>query len=197
VSIERRTRANGRSCWNVRWHEGGKNRGRLFDTRKDALAWNAEVRRRRRLGELGMLDYGKRTLAELHEAWWEVHSPDLARATREAYEGAWQKLIEPRLGKLRLAEITPLALEQFMRSLLAAGVGEASAEKAWVVLSSMLGRAEAWGWVSRSPVRAARKPRKQNARRVPRPLMPPRSRRFGCSSDNPMPRSSACSPTPA
>jgi integrase len=119
-----------------------------------------------------MLDYGKRTLGELHDAWWEVHSPNLARATREAYEGAWEKLIEPRLGKLRLSEITPLALEQFMRSLLASGVGEASAEKAWVVLSSMLGRAEAWGWAARNPVRAASKPRKQNARRVPRPLTP-------------------------
>jgi integrase len=119
-----------------------------------------------------MLDHGKRTLGELHESWWEVHAPNLARATREAYEGAWEKLIEPRLGKLRLSEITPLALEQFMRSLLASGVGEASAEKVWVVLSSMLGRAEAWGWVARNPVRAARKPRKQNARRVPRPLMP-------------------------
>jgi Phage integrase, N-terminal SAM-like domain len=110
-----------------------------------------------------MLDHGKRTLIELHDAWWEVHSPNLARATREAYEGAWRKLIEPRLGKLRLSEITPLALEQFMRSLVAFGVGEASAEKAWVVLSSMLGRAEAWGWMARNPVRAARRPRKQKS----------------------------------
>ena len=59
-----------------------------------------------------------------------------------------------------------------MRSLLASGGGEASAEKAWVMLSSMLGRAEAWGWVARSPIRAARKPKKKNARRIPRPLTP-------------------------
>lgn len=172
MSVERRRRSDGSVAHVVRWREGGKNRGRVFDTRRDAVSWDAEVRRRRRLGEIGMLDHGRKTLAALHDAWWDVHSPDLARATEEAYRGAWEKLVEPRLGGLRLSELTPLAVEQFMRGLLAAGVGEASAEKAWVVLSSMLGRAEAWGWVARNPVRAARKPRKRNARRRPRALSP-------------------------
>jgi integrase len=71
---------------------------------------------------------------------------------------------------MRLAELTPLRIEQFMRSLLREGVGEASAEKAWIVLSSMFGRAEAWGWLARNPVKAAKKPRKKNSRRVPRAL---------------------------
>jgi len=117
-----------------------------------------------------MLDHGRRTLDELHDQWWEVHSPGLARATREAYEYAWQRLVLPRLGGMRLSELTPLRIERFMQELLASGVGEASAEKAWVVLSSMFSRAEAWGWVQRNPVRAAKKPRKKNARRVPRAI---------------------------
>ena len=50
------------------------------------------------------------------------------------------------------------------------GIGEASAEKGWVILSSMFSRAEAWSWVPRNPVRAARKPRKKNSKRVPRAL---------------------------
>lgn len=170
MSVERRRRSDGRSCWNVRWREGGRNRGRLFDSRRDALAWDAEVRRRRRLGELGMLDYGRRTLDVLHEEWWEVHAPDLSRATQTSYEYAWQRLVQPRLGSIRLSELTPLRIEQFMQRLLAEGVGEASAEKAWVVLSSMFSRAEAWGWLQRNPVRAAKKPRKKNSRRVPRAL---------------------------
>jgi len=45
------------------------------------------------------------------------------------------------------------------------------AEKAWVVLSSMFGRAEAWGWVQRNPVRAAKKPKKKHSRRIPRALL--------------------------
>ena len=109
---------------------------------------------------------------ELHAAWWEVHEPDIARNTRDAYEAAWTRLIEPRLGQMRLAELTPLTVERFMRDLLDSGVGEASAEKAWIVLSSMFRRAEAWGWTTRNPVRAAKKPRKRNQRRVPRPLAP-------------------------
>jgi integrase len=170
MSVELRRRSDGRPCWNVRWREGGRNRGRIFDTRKDALAWDAEVRRRRRLGELGMLDHSRRTLSELHAEWWEIHASDISQATRVSYEYAWRRLIEPRLGLMRLSELTPLRIEQFMRALLRDGVGEASAEKAWVVLSSMFSRAEAWGWVARNPVRAARKPRKKNARRVSRAL---------------------------
>ena len=155
---------------NVRWRESGRNRGRVFDTKKDAHAWDAEVRRRRRLGELGMLDHGRRTLEELHKEWWEVHATDISQATRVSYEYAWRKLIEPRLGGMRLAELTPLRIEQFMRGLLRDGVGEASAGKAWIVLSSIFSRAEAWGWVQRNPVRAAKKPRKRKLRRIPKAL---------------------------
>jgi hypothetical protein len=46
----------------VRWREGGRNRARTFTAREDADRWETEVRRRRKLGTLHLLDAGKKTL---------------------------------------------------------------------------------------------------------------------------------------
>jgi integrase len=172
VSVERRTRKDGTVAFVCRHREGGKNRARVFDTRRDALAFDAEVRRRRRMGEVGMLDYGRKTLAELHQAWVETHGADLSPKTMQGYGGAWRTLLEPHLGSSRLSEVTPLAVERWARARLAAGTGEASLEKAWLLLSSVMGRGEAWGWIAKNPVRLAKRPKKRNARRVPTVLSP-------------------------
>jgi hypothetical protein len=97
----------------VRWREGGKNKGRIFSTRKDALDFEAEVRRKKRLGDLGMLDHGRHTVQELHDEWYEVHTESLSRATVEAYDYAWERLVEPKLGKYRLSEVTPQRIEKY------------------------------------------------------------------------------------
>jgi integrase len=172
VAIEKRKRKDGSTAWVYRWHEGRRYRAKVFDTKRAAELFEAEIRRRRQMGSLGLDEGGRRTIDDLHSAWWEVHSPGIAPATRRSYEGAWRSLIEPRLGGLRLSQLTTRRIEEFVHGLLAEGVGEASAEKAWVVLSAMLGRAQAWGWIGTSPMVAARKPRKRGTRRVPGALVP-------------------------
>jgi integrase len=171
-SIERRQRKNGRACYVTRWREGGKNRSRVFDTRNDALAWDAETRRRRRLGPLGMFDEGKRSVTKLYEEWLATHGQDLAPKTVSIYTGAWRLHVEPFMGEMRLTEVTPLAMERWARKRIADGAGEASIEKAWLVLSSMFARAVVWGWVQQNPVRLAKKPKKKNAKREPVVLTP-------------------------
>lgn len=64
MSIERRTLRTGGTAWRVRWREGGQNRVRQFDRKRDAEAFDADVHRRKRLGDLGMLDAGRETLAD-------------------------------------------------------------------------------------------------------------------------------------
>ena len=59
MSVERH-----RGKWRVRWRVGTRNRARSFDLKKDALAWDAEVRRRRQMGTLASLDAGTETLDE-------------------------------------------------------------------------------------------------------------------------------------
>ena len=63
MSIERIPRKRG-TGWRVRWRDGTRNRARTFDRKADAVAYEAEVRRRRRAGDLRPLDAGRETLQE-------------------------------------------------------------------------------------------------------------------------------------
>ncbi len=48
MSVEKVNRSAG-PVWRVRWREGGRNRARTFDLRRDALRYETEVRRRAQL----------------------------------------------------------------------------------------------------------------------------------------------------
>jgi hypothetical protein len=55
MSIERRTRSDGRTVYVVRWYESGRGstkRKRTFDRRHDAELFEASIRRARQLGQL-------------------------------------------------------------------------------------------------------------------------------------------------
>jgi hypothetical protein len=56
---------------------------RTFDRKRDADAFDAEMKRRIRLGDLDLLDAGRETLADFAREWWRLHAePNLARTTR-------------------------------------------------------------------------------------------------------------------
>lgn len=172
MSIELRRDSKGRARYVVRVREGGRNRARVFDRRQDAKRWEDEVRRRRQLGNVGVLDHERRTVGELFDAWRETHGADLSRKSLQMADGCWSSLIAPSFENARLSEVTPLAVEQWARRMLSAGRGEASVEKGWLTLSSMFRRAHAWGWSQSNPVRAAQRPRKRSQRREPVVLTP-------------------------
>jgi integrase len=119
-----------------------------------------------------MLNAGQQTLNELAADWWKLHAePNLARKTREIYRGVWERHLSPRLGDLKLIEITTPVVEGFVLDLRAGGVGEVTIQKATVVLQGMMKKAVAWGRLSWNPVAGISKRRQQ---RVPsaRPLSP-------------------------
>jgi len=63
--IEKRTRKNGEVVWRVRWRDHvGRNRSRELGSKREARAFDDELRRRRRTGELALLDAGRETLDE-------------------------------------------------------------------------------------------------------------------------------------
>lgn len=153
--------------WVARWREGGQHRSRAFDRKRDAIAWDAEVRRRRRLGELDMLDAGRETLDEFASEWWSFYAePNLAAATRTRYAEVWDKHVLGRIGGMELRAVTPEVLERFTADLRQAGVGEPTITKALTLLSSVMGRAVTWGRISRNPVAAVRKPRQPRPKRA-------------------------------
>ena len=153
--------------WVTRWREGGRQRSRAFDRKRDAVAWDAEVRRRRRLGELDLLEAGRETLDEFASEWWRLYAePNLAAATRTRYAEVWDKHVLRRIGSMELRTVTPEVLERFTADLRQAGVGEPTITKALTLLSSVLGRAVTWGRISRNPVAAVHKPRQPRPKRA-------------------------------
>lgn len=171
MSIERVSRQGG-VVWRVRWREGGRERSRVIGRKRDAEAFDAEIRRRRRTGELAVLDAGKQTLAEFAEEWWRLHAmPNLSNRTRATYASLWDLHVLPRLGAFALRELTPEIAQRFAADLAKAQVGPAASRKTLSLLGAVLQRAVEWGKITSNPVRLVRKPPGRPARSV-RPLAP-------------------------
>jgi integrase len=172
MSIERVQRQDGSVVWRVRWRQTGRNRSKVLGRKRDAEAFDAELRRRKRTGELAQLDAGKEPLSEFGEEWWSLHAqPNLARATLELYAMLWDTHILPRLGAVPLRELTPELVNRFRLELEADGVGRVSIGKALTLLQGVLQRACEWGRIPSNPVSAVRKPPAGRTRAVT-PLPP-------------------------
>jgi integrase len=172
VSVERRVNPNGDVVWRVRWREGNRNRAKVLGRKADAFAFDAEVRRRARAGELGTLDAGRERLDEFAAEWMRSYAkPNLAPRTVKSYANAWDLHVSPRIGGLRLREVTVEACQRFAAEMEAAGVGAATRRRNLMVLSSVLQRGVEWGRIPANPVRLIRKPTAKRER-VVRPLAP-------------------------
>jgi integrase len=172
MSVERVERKGG-AVWRVRWRdEQGRARSKVIGRKRDAEAFDAEVVRRRRTGDLDLLSGGRETLAEFAEEWWKVYAvPNLAARTLRSYAGLWDRHVLPRLGSMRLSAITPEVVERYRAELEADGVGQPTVHRALVVLQGVLRRAVEWRRIGHNPVKGVRKPKVRRYREV-RPLSP-------------------------
>lgn len=172
MSIERVERGDGAVVWRVRWRQAGRNRSKVLGRKRDAEAFDAEVRRRRRIGELALMDAGQETLAEFGEEWWRLYAePNLAKTTLKVYASMWDVHVLPRLGALRLRELTPAVINRFRLELEADGVGRQTIGKSMALLQGVLQRACEWDRLPSNPARSVRKPSVQQSRAVV-PLTP-------------------------
>jgi integrase len=166
MSIERRQRKKG-SVWLVRWRDHGRSRLRTFDRKRDAEAFEAQVRLAKRQDVLGQLDAGRQPLKEFFGTWWRLYAEQhLAARTRIMYADLRDRLLIPRLGELQLRRITPEAVQRLQVDLRSEGVGEEMVRKALVLLQSVMERAVEWGHVHANPVKPVRKPRQARKRAV-------------------------------
>jgi integrase len=171
MSIERVNRKGG-PVWRVRWRECGRERSRVVGRKRDAEAFEAEIRRRKRMGELGLFDSGRETLADFAEEWWRLYAlPNLSARTQRSYAGMWDRHVLPRIGAHRLCELRPEMIERFRADLRAAGVGDPTIYRVLSLLQGVMQRAVEWQRISTNPVRVVRKPKVKRVREV-RPLAP-------------------------
>lgn len=172
MSVERLVRSNGEVVWRVRWRESDRNRSKVLGRKRDAEAFDAEIRHRRRTGELRFLDAGSETLAEYVEGTWATtHAAHLAPKTRQTYAWVYDMYIAPRLGGVKLRDLDPEMIARFQADLVAADVGPEARRKAMVLLGGILQRAAEARRIPYNPARLVRKvpiPRREEAR----PLAP-------------------------
>jgi integrase len=175
MSVERIRRKSGDVVWRVRWRDTrGRNRSRVLGRKRDAEAFDAELRRRKRTGELAALDAGRETLDEyVAGTWSRAHAAHLAPRTRQTYASTYDRHISPRLGDLRLREIDAEAIASFQGDLIRAGVGSHAIRKAMTLLGGILQRAAEAKRIDFNPQRVVRKARLPRAAEV-RPLPPAR-----------------------
>jgi hypothetical protein len=142
MSIERLRRKGG-DVWRVRWRDPrGRNRSRVLGRKRDAEAFDAEIKRRKRVGELAALDGGRETLDEyVTGTWLRAHAAHLSRRTRQTYASTYDRHISPRLGALRLREIDAESIAAFQGDLIRDGVGPHAIHKAMTLLGGILQRA--------------------------------------------------------
>ncbi len=166
MSVERVQRKSG-TVWRVRWRENGQPRSRVMGSKRDAELFEADITRRKRLGQLAQIDAGRQTVAEFAREWWRVHViPNLSPRTRETYAIVFDKHLLPRVGDLPLRDVTPAVVAGLSADMQAAGVGPAAARKALTVLQGIFSCAVAWGHVQSNPVVGVRKPSAKRQRAV-------------------------------
>ncbi|HEV3001156.1 MAG TPA: hypothetical protein VGW75_10505 [Solirubrobacteraceae bacterium] len=110
------------------------------------------------------------------EEWWDVYAKsNLETATLKTYASGWNRHALPRLGHVRLRDLSPAVVARFRHELEEAGVGVASVRMTMTMLQSMLRVAVEWQRIPANPVEATRKP-SAKTRRAVRPVRPRRLR---------------------
>jgi integrase len=158
MSVHRKVERSGLVVWVVRWRDAHAQRSRAFDRRRDAETFEADIRRRRKLGALDLAG-ADQLLDDLARQWWAYHAEaNLAARTRIHYAAVYRRHIQPHLGETALRDITPETIERFHAALRQAGVGAATIRKTLALLQTILQRAVIWQRIATNPVAAIRKP---------------------------------------
>jgi integrase len=168
MSVQKR----GPHAWRVRWQEGERWRSRTFERKADAALFDADLRRRRRLGSLASLDAGLETLdSYAADVWTPTYAVLLSAKTVKAYTSVYDTHIAPTLGSVALRELTPELIGRWQTDRLASGAGPTAVRKALSVLGNVLQRAAESGRITSNPTRLVRKARLPRRAEV-RPLAP-------------------------
>ena len=151
----------------MRWRdERGRNRSKVIGRKRDAEAFDAELRRRR-IGELDLLESGNQTLADFAEEWWQLYAiPNFGRKTLRVYASLWDRHVLPRLGAMQLREIRPEIINRLMADLHGQGLAPGTIRKVVALLQGVLQRAVEWGRIQQNPARLVRKPTTKRRRDV-------------------------------
>jgi integrase len=168
ASIRKRTwRSAGetKTAWTANYtDQAGRRRLKTFATKKAADAWLLKAR-----GEMtGGIHVPEREsiiVGEAGDAWLaQAEADGLERSTLTAYRQHLALHIKPFLGAVRIAQLTPAAVQSYRNQLANAGRSRAMVKRVTSSLSSILGHAMATGQAARNVVREQRHTRRRHGR---------------------------------
>jgi len=172
--------------WRVWYRIGGRGSARwtkTFARKADAVAFDADVKRRKALGDLSALVAREQSLDELARDWYHLYAePNLADNTLGKYRRVLRLHILPELGELKIAEVTPEVVARFRTELERRHVGRDTVRVSLVVLQAMFRRGVEWGRASTNPVVVVAKPSARRERAV-RPFSPQQVERIRAELD--------------
>ena len=134
--------------WTAALTVGGKRRTVYGKTRAEAARKLAELRRQASAGSLP--DPGKRTIADLLDAWLSAVAPTLKPRTLADYRQVATLYILPVLGTVRLSKVEPSQLQSLYAGLQAKSKHRA-ARKVHAVLHRAFTLAVLWRWLADNP----------------------------------------------
>jgi integrase len=167
MSIRRRTWKTGdqiKTAWVADYFDqAGKRRMKTFATKKAADAWLVTARHEISHG-IHTPASTSITVADAGDLWLaQGETDDLERSTLRQRRQHLDLHIRPLIGTVRLADLSPGAVQSFRNDLIASGRSRAMARKIVTSLGSLLANAMAAGRVARNVVRE--QPRRQRDRR--------------------------------
>jgi len=152
-----------REAWVVAYTHKGKQRLKTFQSKRDAIAWRAEMQVEVKRGTHTPASTSP-TVAEAGNSWVEQAAVDgLERATVALYRQRLTHHIVPYLGSVKLAALTPADITDYRNAMIRDGRSANLAAKVVGSLGSILAHAMEDGRVSRNVVHERSKRR---ARRV-------------------------------
>jgi integrase len=113
----------------------------------------------------GMLaDPGRRTVADLLDAWLEAVAPILKPRSLDSYRQICDAHIRPTIGKVRLSRLTPDVIQRLITPLQQQGKARTAA-KVYATLRRACRVAVLWGWLASNPCERVLRPQYQAERR--------------------------------
>nr|HMN62829.1 site-specific integrase [Anaerolinea sp.] len=135
----------------------GRRISKTFTTQKAAGAWLRETTLQ---AEQGMgYDAARTRLGEFMDAWMATKTPGLRMATIESYSAQIRLYIKPKIGNLKMREVTAARIQSFYDGLLADGKGKRTVEIAHMVLHGALEHARRIGLLANNPAELVQVPR--------------------------------------
>jgi integrase len=166
MSVEKVKDSSGKvQGYKVRWRDSsGQSHRRTVRLQADAFALDAEMKRRKVMGELLVHEKGRIQLRDFYPIWLTQHARvHLAPRTLGTYQILYRRHLEPALGRSRLCDITADEISGLV-STLARDLAPSSVRTCVAIIQGILARAVEWRYITTNPAAGVKKPARDSRR---------------------------------